>query len=195
MLIRWFNAVTWTHNIALAIASETRAAKAGTDPLASSIFEAIDCDGDDVIQTHELVVYMLAQYPKAVAHRLLRALDLDGNGLITREEWQQGWSNGMISDLLRAHQEKHQDREVAAVDEEDCELGKNGLQVSAAARSVDPYGIMALTEAVAAQVTGSTLLEPLSQPQRSKAPKGKGGKGTRRQRQPPQRNAPQSTLA
>uniref|UniRef100_A0A7S2MUS6 EF-hand domain-containing protein n=2 Tax=Haptolina brevifila TaxID=156173 RepID=A0A7S2MUS6_9EUKA len=106
ILIRWFEAVTMTHNIALAMKEENKPVEISPD--ADRIFDTIDVNKDSYIQAHELVAYMLHDYPSTIAHRLLRTLDTDADQRISRNEWHRGWADGMISDLLRQHQSERE---------------------------------------------------------------------------------------
>ena len=99
IVLRWYNAVNMTRNIAEAIAAD-QAPKA-PDPIADNIFDRIDADNSGYITTKELVKYMLAEFPTGAAHRLLRILDEDGDQKISRDEWQIGWHKGSMEELLR----------------------------------------------------------------------------------------------
>mmetsp|Transcript_59017 Transcript_59017/g.117250 ORF Transcript_59017/g.117250 Transcript_59017/m.117250 type:complete len:157 (+) Transcript_59017:97-567(+) len=95
-----------THNIALAMKEENKPVEISPD--ADRIFDTIDVNKDSYIQAHELVAYMLHDYPSTIAHRLLRTLDTDADQRISRNEWHRGWADGMISDLLRQHQSERE---------------------------------------------------------------------------------------
>ena len=62
-----------------------------------AIFRAVDVDGDGNVDPSELLEYLLSvgELP-SVAHELLRKLDVNGDGLISLEEWRTGWLAGMI---------------------------------------------------------------------------------------------------
>ena len=48
---------------------------------------------------------MVREFPSKVAHTLLRVLDADGSGSISRQEWRKGWSSGCLQTLLlREHE-------------------------------------------------------------------------------------------
>ena len=101
ILTRWYNAVNMTHNIALAVSADNKPIE--HDPVADRIFDTIDADGNQFITTQELVKYMLREYPDHtdLAHRLLRVLDEDMDGKISRDEWQAGWNKGEMDKLLK----------------------------------------------------------------------------------------------
>jgi len=145
ILIRWLDGTRCAHNIQLALATED---KVEDNPMANQIFDAIDLDGDGMIQASELVRYMLSEYPSRVAHRLLRILDTDGDMKVSRTEWQRGWAAGLISELLVSHtQTRRQSRESVA-DSSDAppEIGSGRM----AGRRTG--GVTALTAATAARL-------------------------------------------
>ena len=99
IVLRWYNAVNMTHNIAEAIAADQ--APKEPDPIADGIFDRIDADDNGFISTKELVKYMLAEFPSGAAHRLLRILVQDNDQKISRDEWHIGWQKGSMEELLR----------------------------------------------------------------------------------------------
>jgi Ca2+-binding EF-hand superfamily protein len=86
-----------TISIAIGSAPEM---SAEPDPVANTVFDAIDRNGNDNISSAELMAYLLREFPSRVAHTLLRVLDTDNNGQIDRQEWQRGWKQGLCSQVL-----------------------------------------------------------------------------------------------
>merc|ERR1711991_840967 len=64
------------------------------DPEAQQIFNAIDTDGDGTLSQEEAVAFLLRDFSSTSVLRLLRVLDLDGDGRITMKEWLKGWQSG-----------------------------------------------------------------------------------------------------
>lgn len=65
--------------------------------IADAIFYKADLDGDGNVDPDELLRYLLKMGEQpSIAHELLRKLDVNGDGLISLDEWRAGWVKGMI---------------------------------------------------------------------------------------------------
>ena len=108
VIIRWLQAVSMTHRIALAIDAEQKPPP--PDPVADKIFDMIDTNGDGKLQQNELTAYLLKEFPTRVAHTLLRVLDADMNKYVDRDEWRRGWADGLLTSILLKEHEKEENR-------------------------------------------------------------------------------------
>jgi hypothetical protein len=91
--------VHMAHNISECITIE-RHGEDKVDPIADGIFDAIDRNGDGLVDSKELIRYMVKEYSTQAAHKLIRVLDTDGDNRISRAEWNTGWNKGLMSELL-----------------------------------------------------------------------------------------------
>lgn len=109
VLIRWMRVVEMIHNIALALDAEHELA--ARDPNADRLFDLIDHNGDGFVTSWELVNHMIREFPNPLVHRLLRSLDTDNDGQISREEWHKGWNAGMMMEILaKANEANHHEK-------------------------------------------------------------------------------------
>ena len=108
LLLRWLAAVTLTHNISMALASEEKPPPA--DPVADKLFDDIDTNGDGQLQLSELIAYLLKSYPTSMAHKMIRLLDSDMDKMVSRDEWRRGWADGLLTDLFMKEREKEENK-------------------------------------------------------------------------------------
>ena len=92
LLIRWMKVSRMVHNVTMAISQDVAELK--DDPVADEIFDEVDADDDGLVTSTELVAYLLNQYGAAQAHKLLRSIDYNGDGSISRREWHRGYRLG-----------------------------------------------------------------------------------------------------
>ena len=97
--------------------------------VADAIFHKVDLDGDGNVDPDELLKYLLkvGELP-SVAHELLRKLDVNGDGLISLEEWRAGWVKGMIPQEATTDEEAAKDAKVNGVPPATTRVGEQQQQ-------------------------------------------------------------------
>jgi len=64
------------------------------NPLADKAFDAIDISGDGTIQPDEIIAYLVKEFGPEPAMKLLKVIDKDQDGAVSREEWHKAWREG-----------------------------------------------------------------------------------------------------
>lgn len=107
LIVRWLEAVRMCRNISLAVYSSTRTGSGGDREAADSMFnalaQAIGSSETESMGLQQVVEYMIVQQKMGSqqAHALLRTLDADHDGMITRSEWCKGWEEGVLADVYQ----------------------------------------------------------------------------------------------
>ena len=90
LLIRWLNMARMIHHISIAVQSGT----ISKDPIAEQLFKQMDKDDSGILSTDEVIAFLLKVAGREHALKLVRVLDVNGDGFITNEEWHKGWQLG-----------------------------------------------------------------------------------------------------
>ena len=91
ILIRWLRMSDKIYKIGVAMATRSDQA---LNPLAQRVFDAIDTDKSGALSTDEIVCHFLKEHGTRPAHKFLRVIDFNADGVVTSEEWHRAWRNG-----------------------------------------------------------------------------------------------------
>lgn len=91
ILVRWLRVAQQCMHISLAVADEQNTAE---DPRAQRMFDAIDTDKSGVLSPDEVIAHLVHKCGPEPALRLMKVLDTDNDGGISKEEWHRGWRLG-----------------------------------------------------------------------------------------------------
>ena len=92
VLIRWLKTARMVHRIATALAMPN----VTEDPNAKVMFEKIDEDKSGALSTEEVLAYLLTECGCRAesALKFMRVLDTNGDGMVSKSEWQEAWEHG-----------------------------------------------------------------------------------------------------